>query len=195
MWYGPSRLVWKAICFPSGLQAGRIFEAWVFVSCRIGVAAALTKLAPSAISADRYRTRKSARRVTGPSGRVPRPNQPNAYARDEQSEESHEKTTKQERGLSEDALSGRGLRDEGVSEEVVGKDQIDERPDDAERAGDRLHRSLPVIAPAGSRAGTGSAGALSRWTSSSRTRRIALSGTHPLAIATIMGQRASVYRR
>src|SRR5438105_15455482 len=111
MWYGPSRLVWKAICFPSGLQAGRIFEAWVFVSCRIGVAAALTKLAARAISADRYRIRKSARRVTGPLGRVPCPNQPNATARDEQREEYHEKTTKNETGLSAACIHGRGFRD------------------------------------------------------------------------------------
>src|SRR5438093_7634826 len=59
MWYGPSRLLWNAMRFPSGLHAGRRFEAVVFVSCRIGDAASLTYAVTSARNAARYRARST----------------------------------------------------------------------------------------------------------------------------------------
>src|SRR2546426_5579744 len=198
MWYGPSRLLWNAMRLPSGLHAGRRFDAVVFVSCRIGDAASLTYAVTSARNAARYSARNTTSlfRVISTLGRAGRAKDLERLPGERDGEHRDERTTKQERCLRRQALLDRRLGDEGVRDEEVRDHHIYGRPEELEGRDQALHRSLPLATPAGVPAGSvGSACRGPGRDAVSSMRRSAPSLIQPLVIATMSGQRASVYRR
>src|SRR2546428_5939711 len=134
MWYGPSRLLWNAIRFPSGLHAGRRFDAVVFVSCRIGDAASLTYAVTSARNAARYSTRNTTSlfRVISTLGRARRTKDLERLPGQRDSEYRDERPTKQECCLRREALLDRRLGDEGVRDEEVRDHHIHRGPEEFE---------------------------------------------------------------
>src|SRR2546425_2848051 len=195
MWYGPSRLLWNAMRFPSGLHAGRRFDAVVFVSCRIGDAAALTYAVTRARNAARYSARNTTSlfRVISTPGRAGRAEDLERLRGQRDGEYRDERTTKQERCLRRQALLDRRLRDEGISDEEIGEHNVHRSPKERQDRDQALHRSLPPATPAGALAGSVGSGCQGPGRAMvSRTRRSAPSLTQPLVIATMSGQRASV---
>src|SRR5438093_6722558 len=195
MWYGPSRLLWNAMRFPSGLHAGRRFEAVVFVSCRIGDAASLTYAVTSARNAARYRARSttSLLPVISSLGRARRAKYPKRLPGQRDREYRNERSTKQERCLRWQALLDRRLGDKCVRDEEICDHHIQRRPEECQDSDQTLQRSLPLATPAGALAGSvGSGGQGPGRAMVSRPPRTAPSLTQPLVIATMSGQRASV---
>src|SRR2546428_3181570 len=151
MWYAPSRLLWKAIRFPSGLQAGRRFDALVFVSWRIGDAAAVAYVVRRATNAASQRTRKSRSGVTFTSAlrRVARAQQRQGLPAQHQRKPTDEESPKQEGCLSGETLLRRGLRDERAGQEEVGQREVPGRPDQSQEPDQALHWSPPTLTWAG----------------------------------------------
>src|SRR6266540_6580999 len=96
MWYGPSRLLWNAIRFPSGLSTGRRFAACVVVSCRIGEAERLEYPASSTTHAARMSARMLVRRLTSARRRATA-DRAHALPGQDRRQDRHDHTTKQER--------------------------------------------------------------------------------------------------
>src|SRR2546430_1433423 len=88
-----------AMYFPSGLHAGRRFDAVVFVSCRIGDAASLTYAVTRARNAARYSARSttSLLPVISALGRARRAKYPKRLPGQRDGEYRNERSTKQER--------------------------------------------------------------------------------------------------
>src|SRR2546428_11706418 len=181
--------------FPSGLHAGRRFDAVVFVRCRIGDAASLTYAVTRARNAARYSARSttSLLPVISALGRARRAKYPKRLPGQRDREYRNERSTKQERCLRRQSLLDRRLGDEGVRDEEVRDHYVHCGPEELEGRDQALHRSLPPATPAGALAG--SVGSACRGPGRdvvSSTRGSALSLIQPLVIATISGQRASV---
>src|SRR5438132_5008505 len=162
MWYGPSRLVWNAMRFPSGLHTGRRFDALVCVSWRIGDAPTVVPPLTNATHAARHSTRTSSMRVISAPDRRAFRHKPVALPRQQGREQPYGQTTQQEGCLRRKALVLRGLRHERVHDHEDREHGVQRGPDEGQQRGERLHSSSPPAALAGATRGAGASDALAR---------------------------------
>src|SRR6266545_148098 len=140
MWYGPSRLLWNAIRFPSGLSTGRRFAACVVVSCRIGEAERLEYPASSTTHAARMSARMLVRRLTSARRRATADRAHTLPGQDRR-QDRHDHTTKQERCLGRQTLFRRCVRAKGADDEEVTEHEVAGCPEQHE---EREHHLRPA---------------------------------------------------